>query len=300
MVLQPILQRPLSDAEIRFQEVISEWREDEPLSGYNNLGNGANTVSLNLSANVLVNAQGGSDTVIVAANDTRSFTIYGGSGGDDLHGGAGRDTIYGGSGGDEINGGGGDDTAYGGSGNDIIDDDGGGASRDTFYGGTGDDHIEGGAGNDTLSGGLDDDTLLGQGDADRLFGNSGADTLDGGAGRDELTGGSGADTFRFRNDGSAANPSQLGNPDHILDFSTLAGDTIDLTLIDSNTATSGFQHNLFETNGPSDTAGALWFEGTGGEWRLFINTDSQKAGAEIEIEITLAGGTTLDAGNLIL
>src|SRR4051794_26320284 len=88
----------LDDSQTRSMQLASERHEDDSLSGYNNLGVGSNTVSFNLSSNVRVNAQGGSDTVTVAPNDTRGFTIYGGSGDDHVFGGGGNDTIYGGSG----------------------------------------------------------------------------------------------------------------------------------------------------------------------------------------------------------
>lgn len=299
-LIQPVYPVPMSDSTIRFLEVVAEMNEDQLRSGYNNLGDASGTHVLTLSSNVLVNGQGGDDTITVASNDTRSFTIFGGSGDDVISGGAGADTIRGGSGNDVINAGNGSDTVYGGSGDDIIDDDGGNSlSHDTFYGGTGDDHLEGGSGDDTLHGGLDRDTLLGQQGNDRLFGESGNDLLDGGAGVDQLTGGSGADTFRFRSD-SLGNPSQIGNPDRILDFNAAQGDIIDLSLIDSDTSLSGFQDALFETDGPSNAAGAYWFEGSGNQWSLFINTDAQKAGAEIEIAVTLVGSTALSSDFLSL
>lgn len=291
---------PYLDLTIFSLEQLLEANEDQSRSGQNNLGSGSGTVFLNLSSNVLVNAQGGDDRIFVALNDTRSFTIYGGSGEDEIQGGAGADTIYGGSDNDTIHAMNGSDVAYGGSGDDIIDDDGGGdASHDTFHGGSGDDQLEGGNGDDVLYGDLDDDTLLGQTGNDQLFGGLGNDLLDGGRGVDRLTGGSGADTFRFRSDASLGNPSERGNPDRILDFNASAGDRIDLDLIDSNENLDGFQNALFETAGPSNTPGAYWFEGSGSQWSLFINTDFQKAGAEIEVSVTLAAGSTLSSDFLV-
>jgi Ca2+-binding RTX toxin-like protein len=78
-------------------------------------------------------------------------------------------------------------------------------------GSNGDDVIVGLAGNDTLFGGAGNDLLLG---------GAGGDTLTGGGGNDVLVGGSGPDHFRY-------NATNEGT-DHILDFSPVEGDSIDV------------------------------------------------------------------------
>lgn len=76
----------------------------------------------------IVQAGGGSDTVIAGAGD------------DEVDGGSGADLVLGGQGADEIRGGADDDTLIGGAGDDVID------------GGTGADDLLGGAGRDTFTG----------------------------------------------------------------------------------------------------------------------------------------------------
>lgn len=118
---------------------------------------------------ILVQALGGSDAVEIGKDDEPvaiSATIYGGSGNDELDGGASGDLIYGGRGADNIDGEGGNDKLYGEDGNDTI---------------------QGSGGNDRILGGAGRDLLQGNAGADTLFGNGGIDTLQGGAGIDQLT-----------------------------------------------------------------------------------------------------------------
>jgi len=86
-----------------------------------------------------------------------------------------------------------------------------------------------------LSGTSGDDVMSGLGGDDILQGLGGNDTLDGGAGRDRLEGGSGNDTFVF----AATGDTTLPNWDFIADWN--AGDRIDLSAIDANTASAGDQ-----------------------------------------------------------
>ena len=169
----------------------------------------------------------------------------------------GNNFIVGTSGGDIILGLGGSDMMYGGLGNDNID------------GGAGDEEIHGGAGNDTVNGGAGDDALVG------------------GAGTDLLVGGLGNDVFDF--DGL----SELGlgaTSDVISGWN--AGDQIDLTTIDWNTALAGDQAFTF--------VGAGAFTATAGQVRysggvLQFNTDTDTA-AEYEILITGTPPASLTAG----
>ena len=65
---------------------------------------------------------------------------------------------------------------------------------------------------------------------DTIDGGAGNDTLAGGAGRDTLTGGAGADHFRYNATTDGGTIAAQANADHILDFSTAEGDSIDVAL----------------------------------------------------------------------
>src|SRR5262249_37189831 len=134
-------------------------------------------VSRDAAGNILVNngavaIQGGPATVA----NTRSITISGGSGNDDLElneangplpgaataGDDGNHTLVGGSGNDTLEGAAGNDSLAGGAGNDALE------------GGGGTDILTGGAGNDTYR--FDTDTALGSDTINESGG--GVDTLD--------------------------------------------------------------------------------------------------------------------------
>ncbi|HEX5372917.1 MAG TPA: Calx-beta domain-containing protein, partial [Aquabacterium sp.] len=79
--------------------------------------------------------------------------LTGGTTGDNLTGGTGRDEIYGNAGNDNLSGGNGDDLILGGFGNDTLS---GGAGNDTLVGGFGNDSMSGGAGSDVFQWSLAD------------------------------------------------------------------------------------------------------------------------------------------------
>ncbi|NCW01240.1 MAG: hypothetical protein EBW20_05245 [Betaproteobacteria bacterium] len=85
-----------------------------------------------------------------------------------------------------------------------------------------DQTLVGNAGNDRLIGGRGNDRLYGNGGSDTLEGGPGNDTLEGGGDNDSLYGGSGADKFI------------LQGSDLIADFSSIEGDTLDLTRLGNN------------------------------------------------------------------
>lgn len=104
----------------------------------------------------------------------------------------------------------------------------GGSANDTldftsFTFGTG---LYGSGGDDLIRGGSNIDRLEGGDGTDTIFGNGGADFLRGEGGADSLFGGNGADTFIF---------DLGGGTDTVGDFS-LAGDIIDVTSFDFNSA----------------------------------------------------------------
>lgn len=111
----------------------------------------------------------------------REVVILGGSGDDELWGGAVKNTLSGGAGRDRL---------FGADGADTLD---GGAGDDVLYG----DWYWFGGGADTLRGGDGRDLIFGEGGHDRLDGGAGDDRLDGGAGDDRIVGGGGIDTAVF-------------------------------------------------------------------------------------------------------
>ena len=126
---------------------------------------------------------------------------------------------------------------------------------DDFWGGAGDDVLSGLAGADNLRGDQGNDYLDGGNGNDRLYGGAGADTLYGGRGADKLYGGAGADSFIFK----SVAESNGKAVDTIFDFSSAAGDRIDLSAIDANTSIAGNQ--AFSFIGSKD------FTGKAGELR---------------------------------
>ena len=90
-----------------------------------------------------VNAGGGNDKVVVAREVPVPVTLRGGSGNDELVGGAGGDALLGGAGEDRLVGRGGADSLLGGDGNDRLV---GCSGNDLLRGGPGEDVLLGGSG----------------------------------------------------------------------------------------------------------------------------------------------------------
>lgn len=200
---------------------------------------------------------------------------------------------------DDITLGSGDDVVYGGSGNDTIYT---GTGNNTVYGGSGNDYVMGYRGADLIYGGTGNDELWGDQDAsfsnltgnDTLYGGSGNDILVGHSGADELIGGADADRFVYR----VFNESTPGMRDHIADFNAAEGDRIDLSFLDANALVSGNQ--TFQFVGQSTgVAGQVWATGGGDTWTVFA--DLNGGGADMAIDVTLAGGaTSMQASNFVL
>ncbi len=166
-----------------------------------------------------------------------------------LVGSAFADTLIAGAGGSTLNGGNGGDDLFSGPGSDILN--GGGASDFADYalatGGVtvslavsgfqntfsaGHDEL---VGIEKLVGSAYGDSLTGDAGANALYGVGGNDVLTGGGGQDTLAGGAGLDLFIFQ----SVTDSTVAAPDTILDFQ--AGEKIDLSAIDANTALAGDQ-----------------------------------------------------------
>ena len=242
--------------------------------------------------------------------------VYGGTGNDTLTGLDGDDIFHGGDGNDTIRGGGGNDTLTGGSG---VDEMAGGAGDDVFYVDNALDvvieHV--GHGSDTIFASVDYTlyfnsrieflhadagatglALTGNQGANVIVGLTGNDTLTGGAGADTLTGGDGANTFVYADIDDSR--TTIGGRDTITDFSTGAGDLIDLHLLDADTTVGspGDQGFTF--------VGLAGFSGTAGELRyLTVGSDTKIMGdvngdSVADFSILLNGHIALAGGNFVL
>ncbi|QDX25001.1 hypothetical protein FPZ54_02460 [Sphingomonas suaedae] len=133
-----------------------------------------------------------------------------------------------------------------------------------FYGGAGDDVFIGGAGDDNIYGRL---------------------------GQDMMTGGAGDDTFYFR----IIEDSRVGSEDRILDFA--AGDRIDLSAIDADTAHAG--NDAFDYIGDaafSQKAGELRVMLINGSWVVEGDVDGDGV-ADFAILVDTPGGHVMGAGD---
>jgi Ca2+-binding RTX toxin-like protein len=176
------------------------------------------TITTKALKSIVVNADDGSDTVLIDAPIKVPTT---------LNGGLGDDLLFGGLGADLINAGDGANSVEGRDGNDTIT---GGIDSDALYGGRGSDRIDGGDGPDLIFGGggagvgtdkLADNLTGGAGD-DSIFGNQGNDTVDAGTGNDLVEGDLGNDTITA---GPAQDPG-VGVPDEDLVYGGSGNDTI--------------------------------------------------------------------------
>ncbi|WP_424927509.1 calcium-binding protein [Amaricoccus tamworthensis] len=243
---------------------------------YINGGSGTDTTSYTFySGDVDADLETG--VVAFPGNSTDTDTLYSieriytGMGDDTVRGNDDDNMIHTGSGDDKLIGGYGEDTLYGSHG------------KDKLYGGNDDDRLYGGDDKDKLYGGKDDDYLHGGDANDKLKGQKGDDTLDGGEGRDKYWGGKGADTFVFK----YADDSRPGDADKVYGFDGAGhahGDVFDLSSIDADTDTAGFQHLEF-SHGPGN--GKVWMENDGKNTVLLGNTDGDKG---IEFKVVIKDG----------
>lgn len=108
-----------------------------------------------------------------------------------------------------------------------------------------------------VAGGSGDDHLVGNSDRNWLSGGSGDDILQGGGNGDLLIGEEGADTFVY----VSVEESKPEFPDYILDFNSEEGDRIDLSAVDGDRLTDGFQSLRFGSTLPHPNG--VWYEVSG-------------------------------------
>jgi len=279
---------------------------------------GIDTVKTNLTAytlganveNIMLigsgNANGtGNDLNNAMTGNFGNNVLLGGRGNDTLSGGAGNDTLNGGTGADRLIGGLGDDTYQYGIGDTILEAE--NAGTDTVLSsvnftlgftlenitliGPNAINATGNNNDNVIIGNGMTNILLGGGGADTLNGMGGNDSLIGGMGLDILTGGAGFDTFRFSNIAESTSAAK----DVITDF--VAGDIIDLSLIDANTILTGDQA-FTRVNAFTKRAGEMTLVFDGGTLQTTLSLDAN-GDAVGDFALTLTGQHTSTTGWLL-
>lgn len=176
--------------------------------------------------NLVIRAGNGNDVITVDRNVTVNLVLEGEGGNDTLTGGSGNDTVRGGDGRDFINGTLGNDALFGDKGNDVIY---GGGGNDSIQGNDGDDYLEGSRGNDNLNGGAGKDVLSGGMDNDNLDGGLDDDTLYAGSGKDNLIGGAGTNKLFAQTEDTTQKSdkrAKINNTVVTIDLSEAIGSTL--------------------------------------------------------------------------
>ncbi|MES2944571.1 MAG: M10 family metallopeptidase C-terminal domain-containing protein [Pseudomonadota bacterium] len=232
------------------------------------------SVSFVLAANI-ENLRLTASTAINGTGNSLGNLIWAGAGDNILNGSSGTDTVsyaYSKAG---VTASLSSKSASGGSGNDSVvgfENLAGSNYADSLTGSSIANLLTGGAGNDSLKGSTGNDTLLG---------GSGNDLINGGTGQDLLTGDAGADTFDF--DSLAEMGLTSASWDSISDFNGTAGDRIDLSTLDANTALSGNQQFSFIGAASFTGAGQLRYDTSAGVLYGSVDADLD---AELAIQLT--------------
>ncbi len=267
-----------------------------------NAGEGTDTVYASVNYTLAtgssveyLRANAGSTGLALTGNDLAN-TIVGGAGNDTLTGGGGNDVLNGWLGADAMAGGTGNDTYYVDNAGDTVTEN-AGEGTDTVYAsvnyslsaGTSIEFLRANAGASGLS-------LTGNELANTIVGGTGNDTLTGGGGADVLTGGGGADTFLYASllDSTVA----ASGRDTITDFSSAAGDKIDLHLLDAMSNIAGDQAFTFiGTNAFSGAAGELRYAASGSNTVISGDVNGD---AKADFSILLSGSHSLSGSDFIL
>ena len=139
------------------------------------------------------------------------------------------------------------------------------------------------------------DRLLG---ANTIVGLTGNDTLTGGGGADTLTGGGGVNLFVYT--ALADSKTNIAGRDTITDFSTGAGDLIDLHLLDADTTAGSPGDQAFTfvgLAGFSGTAGELGYLTVGPNTKVLGDVNGD---AVADFSILLNGHIVLTGVNFVL
>ena len=270
------------------------------------------------NAGDVVNDAGGTDTVYASvsyalgantavealrANTATGVKLTGNTFSHTLVGNAGNDTLIGGDGNDTLNGGAGADTMAGGTGNDTYFADNAGDVMNENVG-EGTDTVRTTLSSYTLGINLENLTFIGAGSftgtgntlSNVITGGAGNDTLTGGVGADVLRGGAGANMFVFKTlaDSTVSAPGR----DTITDFVSVAGDKIDLHLLDANASVAGDQaFNFVGTSAFSGVAGELHYAPLGANTLVSGDVNGDKVG---DFSILLSGSHALSVSDFIV
>ena len=129
-----------------------------------------------------------------------------------------------------------------------------------------------------------------------ITGGAGNDTLIGGVGADVLRGGAGANMFVFKT--LADSTVSASGRDTITDFVSLAGDKIDLHLLDANASVAGNQAFSFVgTSAFSGVAGELHYAPLGANTLVSGDVNGDKGG---DFSILLSGSHALSVSDFIV
>jgi Ca2+-binding RTX toxin-like protein len=140
-----------------------------------------------------------------------------------------------------------------------------------------------------VSGGDGADRLIGGTEKNNLQGDAGTDRLQGGRGADKLTGGFDADTFVYTS--IQDSPATSTGRDHIIDFSQVQADILDLHAIDANANKQDNQSFKFIEDAKFDKhAGELRYQFQSGD--TIVSGDTNGDG-RADFSIALDGEFTL-------
>lgn len=232
----------------------------------------SSAVTVNLSAGMASDGDGGTDTLVNFEKVTGSSyndTITGNALSNDLIGGEGNDILNGENGNDYFTGGAGNDTIDGGAGTDTLRTTGAlvGVHVNLTTGFVYEDGLGGAdivTNIESLDGTGFNDILIGNSGINNLNGGSGVDYIEGAAGLDSLNGGSGNDTIGYKLSTSGVNinlttgvgTDGFGNTENLTAFENIYGSAYNDTLTGnsgSNVLTGGAGNDTIDGGASNDS-----------------------------------------------